>query len=83
MKLIENWTTHLWKAWSIRLAMIAGLVGGYLAANPETTQALLALLPDGPARTLAGAGIGLLIFALPTVARLARQKPARKKEPTE
>ncbi len=73
MKLIENWAEQLWKAWSIRLAAIAGVVAGYLAANPEQTEALLALLPDGPLRVLASAGIGLFVFSLATGARLVKQ----------
>jgi hypothetical protein len=73
MKLIENWAEQLWKAWSIRLAAIAGIVAGYLAANPEQTEALLALLPDGPLRVLASAGIGLFVFSLATGARLVKQ----------
>ena len=75
MKLIENWAEQLWKAWSIRLAAIAGVVAGWLAANPEQTKELLALLPDGPLRVLASAGIGLFVFSLATGARLVAQKP--------
>lgn len=75
MKLIENWTTQLFRAWSIRLAALAGVVAAYLAANPEQTEALLALLPEGPARVLASAGIGLLVFGLATGTRLVRQGP--------
>ena len=73
MKLIEDWAETLWKAWSVRLAAIAGVVAGYLAANPDQTEALLALLPDGPLRVLASAGIGLFVFSLATGARLVRQ----------
>lgn len=73
MKLIEGWAQQLYKAWSIRLAAIAGIVAGYLAANPDQTEALLALLPDGPLRVLASAGIGLFVFTLATGARLVRQ----------
>jgi len=62
VKLIENWAEQLWKAWSIRLAALAGVVAGYLAANPEQTEALLALLPDGPLRVLASGGIGRVVF---------------------
>lgn len=73
MKLIENWPQHLWRAWSIRLAAVAGVIAGYLAANPETTEALLSLLPDGPWRVLASAGVGLFVFAMATGARLMKQ----------
>ena len=73
MKLIDNWLETLLKAGSIRLAALAGVVAGYLAANPDQTQALLALLPDGPMRVLASAGIGLFVFSLATGARIVRQ----------
>ena len=73
MRLIENWAETLLKAGSIRLAALAGVVAGYLAANPDQTEALLALLPDGPLRVLASAGIGLFVFSLATGARLVRR----------
>lgn len=72
MKLIDNWLETLLKAGSIRLAALAGVVAGYLAANPDQTQELLALLPDGPMRVLASAGIGLFVFSLATGARLVK-----------
>lgn len=64
---------HWSKLWSVRLAAVAGIVAAYLAAHPETTQDLLALLPDGPLRVLASAGVGLFVFATATGARLAKQ----------
>lgn len=70
MRLVDNWLETLLKAGSIRLAALAGVVAGYLAANPDQTQALLALLPDGPMRVLASAGIGLFVFSLATSSRL-------------
>ena len=73
MRLIDNWLETLLKAGSIRLAAIAGIVAGYLAANPDQTEALLALLPDGPLRVLASAGIGLFVFSLATGARLVKK----------
>lgn len=79
MKLIDNWLETLLKAGSIRLAALAGVVAGYLAANPDQTQALLALLPDGPMRVLASAGIGLFVFSLATGARLV----SKGKAPTD
>lgn len=75
MKLIEYWAETLLRAWSIRLAALAGVVAAYLAANPDTTNALLDLLPEGPARVLASAGIGLFVFGLATGARLVKQSP--------
>ncbi len=62
-----------WRLWSVRLAALAGIVAAYLAANPDQSQALLAVLPEGPLRTLASIGIGVFVFALATGARLAKQ----------
>lgn len=76
-RLLIDEARHWWKMWSVRLAAIAGIVAGYLAANPSATEELLALLPDGPLRTFASIGIGLFVFALATGARLARQ-PAKR-----
>lgn len=72
MKLIDE-AAQWHKMASVRLAAIAGMVAGYLAANPDQTQALLDLLPEGPLRVLASAGIGLFVFSLATGARLVRQ----------
>jgi hypothetical protein len=76
MKLIENWAEALWRAWSIRLAMIAGLVGAYFAAYPAELQKLVGLVPE-QYRPLASIVAGLLIFSTATGARLVKQgKPA-------
>lgn len=74
MKFLIDEARLWWKMWSVRLAAMAGLLAAYLAASPETTQSLLALLPDGPMRVVAGALIGLFVFAMATGARLVRQK---------
>jgi len=73
MKYLIDDARQAWKFWSVRLAMLAGVTAGYLAANPDQTQALLDLLPDGPARVLASAGLGLFVFSLAAGTRLARQ----------
>lgn len=82
MKLIENWVSHLWRAWSIRLAMIAGLVGGYFAAYPGELQRLVALVPE-EWRPLASIIAGLLIFSTATGARLVKQGKVDPPEPGE
>ncbi len=69
MRLIDE--ARSWhKFASVRLAALAGIVAAYLAANPDVTTELLALLPDGPARTLASAGIGVFVFSLAAGSRL-------------
>lgn len=80
MKLIEYWAETLLRAWSIRLAALAGVVAAYLAANPDVTKQLLDTLPEGPARVWASAAIGLFVFALATGSRLVKQEPKDKGE---
>jgi len=75
MRPVENWRAA-WRFYSVRLAALAGVVAGYLAANPDQTQALLDVLPDGPLRVLASIGIGVFVFGLATGTRLARQGKA-------
>lgn len=70
--LIDN-AGEWWRMWSVRLAALAGVVAAYLAANPDQTQALLDVLPDGPLRVLASIAIGVFVFGLATGARLAKQ----------
>jgi hypothetical protein len=71
-RLIDN-ARHAHKLASVQLAALAGLAAGYLAANPEQTEALLALLPDGPLRVLASAGIGLFVFGMAAGSRVVKQ----------
>lgn len=70
--LIDN-AGSWWKLYSVRLAALAGVVAAYLAANPDQTQALLDVLPDGPLRVLASIGIGVFVFGLATGTRLMKQ----------
>ena len=80
MKLIEDWAQHLWRAWSIRLAMIAGVVGAYFAAYPAELQKLVGMVPE-EWRSLASIAVGLFIFSTATGARLVKQgKPANDAE---
>lgn len=73
MKFLIDECGGWWKLWSVRLAAFAGVVAAYLAANPDQTQQLLDLFPEGPMRTLAAAGFGLFVFALATGSRLVKQ----------
>lgn len=75
MKYLIDEASNWWRMWSVRLAALVGLVVAYLAATPSDAQKLLNLLPDGPLRVLASVGLGLLVFATATGARLAKQKP--------
>ncbi len=82
MNLLIDEARQWWRMWSVRLAALAGIAAGYLAANPDVTESILALLPEGPWRVLASAAIGLFVFGAATGARLLRQ-PVKGCPPTE
>lgn len=72
MKLIEDWATQIRKAWSIRLAGIAGVIGAYFMAYPGDLERLTAMLPEAY-RDVFALVAGLLIFATASGARLVKQ----------
>ena len=59
-----------WRLGSVQLAAVAGVIAAYLAANPKETEALLALLPEGPLRVAASIAIGLFVFTTAAGSRL-------------
>lgn len=77
MKLIEE-VRHAWKMWSIRIAAIAGILAGVIASNQSIALGLVYFLPEGKWRIVAGAGIGLVVFVIPTLARLMKQQKLEK-----
>ena len=82
MKLIENWAQHLFKAWSIRLAGVAGIVGAYFIAYPDQLQRLVALVP-ADYREVASILAGLIIFATASGTRLLSQRGMTPTDPPE
>ena len=71
-KLIDN--ARQWhKFWSVRVAALWGLAVAYLTTNPDQAHILLALLPDGPWRVLAGVALGFLAFATTAGLRVVKQ----------
>jgi len=72
MKLVDDWTSQLRKAWSIRLAGLAGLVGAYFVAYPGELERFTAMLPE-QYREPFGLIAGFLIFSTAAGARLAKQ----------
>ena len=77
MKLIEE-VRQAWKMWSIRIAAIAGILAGVIASNQSIALGLVYFLPEGVWRIVAGAGIGLVVFVIPTLARLVKQQKLEK-----
>lgn len=71
-KLVENWAEQLFKAWSIRLAGLAALVGAYFLAFPAEFQRLVALVPEQYRELVSVLG-GLIIFLTASGARLVKQ----------
>lgn len=72
MKLVDDWAQQMRKAWSIRLAGIAGLIGAYFVAYPSELERFTAMLPEQyrePFAMLAG----FIIFSTAAGTRLAKQ----------
>ncbi|KPL67400.1 hypothetical protein SZ64_04335 [Erythrobacter sp. SG61-1L] len=62
-----------WRFWSIRIAAIAAIVAGVLTAHPTLLLGLIGFLPNGIWRTALAAGVSLVVFVIPTLARLWKQ----------
>jgi type III secretory pathway component EscS len=80
MKLIENWASNAWRMWSVRLAAFAGIVAGILTANPALVLGLINFMPNGFGRYVASAVVGLVVFVIPTITRLANQEKLRAED---
>ena len=64
--------------WSIRLAALAGILAGIIASNQSIALGLVYFLPEGIWRVVAGVGIGFIVFVIPTIVRLVKQKKLEK-----
>lgn len=73
MNFIENWRSA-WRWWSIRVAAIAGIISAVLTAHPTILLGLINMLPGGIWRTVLAAGVGTIVFVIPTLARLWNQE---------
>lgn len=71
-KLIENWAEHLFKAWSIRLAALAAMVGAYFMMFPKEWERVLALVPEKYRELVAVIG-GLVMFLTASGTKLVKQ----------
>jgi hypothetical protein len=67
----RNW----WRFASVRLAMIPAVLSALLIANPSMALGLIAFIPAGPVRYLVAAGVAVVAFAVPTLARVIQFKP--------
>lgn len=72
MKLIEE-ARQAWKLWSVKLAALTAILAAIVASNQTIALGLVYFLPEGPWRVVAGVGIGLVVFVIPTVVRLVKQ----------
>lgn len=75
MKLIEE-ARQAWKLWSVKLAALTAILAAIVASNQTIALGLVYFLPEGPWRVVAGIGIGLVVFVIPTVVRLVKQGKA-------
>lgn len=64
-KLIEE-VRQFWRFWSVRLAIVAGIVAGAIVEQPDILTGLVAYVPD-ELRPGASALTGVIVFALPTL----------------
>jgi len=67
-----------WKLWSVKLAAVAAILAAVIASNQSIALGLVYFLPDGPWRIVAGIGIGLVVFVIPTITRLMKQSKLEK-----
>lgn len=76
-----KWIDHArqgWRLWSVRVAAIAGILATIIASNQSLALGLVYFLPEGNWRIVAGAAIGLVVFVIPTIARLWKQEKLEK-----
>jgi hypothetical protein len=71
LRLVDD-ARQWWRFYSVRAAAGAGMVAGWAVSCPQQVFGLIAYVPDFW-RPLAGALVGFLVFALPTVLRLWKQ----------
>lgn len=60
---------------SIRLAAVVAFISGILSGNPELLLGLIPYLPEGPYRVIAAVAVSVIVFVIPTMARLIRKEP--------
>lgn len=82
MKLIEE-ARQAWKMWSVKLAAVTGLLAALLASNQTIALGLIYFLPDGPARLAVAGLIGVVVFVIPTLARIIQQPKLRQTDEPE
>lgn len=72
LQLIPDWR-QAWRWWSVRVAALAGLLGTYLLAAPETLVQVIHMLP-AELRGWVPPLLGPVITAAIVVIRLAKQR---------
>lgn len=63
-KLIDE-ARQIWRFWSVRLAIVAGMIAGAIVEHPDILTGLVAYVPL-TLRPAAAAIVGVVVFALPT-----------------
>ena len=63
-KLIDE-ARQFWRFWSVRLAIVAGVIAGAIVEHPDILTGLVTYVP-GALRPAASVITGILVFALPT-----------------
>jgi hypothetical protein len=63
-----------WRRWSVWLAAVSGAITSVIVANQGLLISLLAYLPTGFFRLLIAVSIGFVVFVVPTITVLLKQK---------
>lgn len=63
---------HWWKYWSVRLAILAGIVAGAMTAFPQVFLGLVAYVPV-EYRPVASVFVAILVAGVPTLVRMIPQ----------
>ncbi|WP_068090880.1 DUF7940 domain-containing protein [Novosphingobium rosa] len=71
MRLVDD-ARQFWRLWSVRVHALIALCVGAVVSDPHILTGLVYYVPD-PWRPLAGSFAGIVVFGMPTVARLLKQ----------
>lgn len=72
MTLVDD-ARQFWRWWSVRLALVAGVIATTIVNQPQILTGLVAYVPP-QYRTVASALVGIVVALAPTLARLIKQK---------
>ena len=82
--MLKNWFNECrewWRLYSIRLAAAISALAGIVMANPSLLFEVAKFVPEnGMARLIFSVAVAVLVFLVPTIARLWPQKLPEKSD---